>query len=155
MTADCLLSSYNYFLPEELIAQTPVVPRDSSRLLVADSPTTHHHSHFKNLMDWLRPGDLLVLNDTRVIPARLYGNKSTGAPVEVLLLKEEADNVWLSLVKPGKRFKLGTEIIFTPQCDNKESLFLKAKVIDRDDATGGRKLQFCFPSQYSFSEVSC
>ncbi len=153
MTADRLLSSYNYFLPKELIAQTPIVPRDSSRLLVVDSPTTHHHSHFKNLTDWLRPGDLLVLNNTRVIPARLYGNKSTGAPVEVLLLKEEADNIWLSLVKPGKRFKLGTEIIFTPQQDNGENLFLKAKVIDRDATTGGRKLQFYFPSQYNFSEI--
>ncbi|MGB3694590.1 MAG: tRNA preQ1(34) S-adenosylmethionine ribosyltransferase-isomerase QueA [Spirulinaceae cyanobacterium] len=153
MAADRLLSSYNYFLPEELIAQTPAVPRDSSRLLVVESPTTHHHSCFKDLREWLRPGDLLILNNTRVIPARLYGNKSTGAPVEVLLLQEEADNIWLALVKPGKRFKLGTEIIFTPQQENEENLFLKAKVIERDVATGGRKLQFYFPSQYNFTEI--
>lgn len=153
MTADHFLSSYNYFLPQELIAQTPVVPRDSSSLLVIDSPTNHYHSHFKKLGKWLQPGDLLVLNNTRVIPARLYGKKSTGAPVEVLLLQEEEDNVWLALVKPGKRFKEGTEIIFTPQGEKEQDLFLKAKVIDRDTATGGRKLKFYFPPQHSFAEI--
>jgi S-adenosylmethionine:tRNA ribosyltransferase-isomerase len=83
---DRLLSSYDYELPEERIAQTPLSQRDSSRLLVVDSPTHHTHRIFSDLPQLLRPKDLLVLNNTRVIPARLYGRKSTGAPVEVLLL---------------------------------------------------------------------
>ncbi len=108
---------YEYELPTDLIAQNPVVPRDSSRLLVVNSPHTgisipplHHIFH--DLPDLLKPGDLLVMNNTRVIPARLYGYKSTGAQVEVLLLEERQLNCWLALVKPGKRFKLGTKIIF-------------------------------------------
>ncbi|NES21683.1 MAG: tRNA preQ1(34) S-adenosylmethionine ribosyltransferase-isomerase QueA [Symploca sp. SIO3E6] len=110
--ADKLLSSYDYELPPEQIAQTPLSPRDSSRLLVVASTTHHTHQIFRDLPQLLQPGDLLVLNDTRVIPARLYGHKSTGAPVEVLLLEEQEDNCWLALVKPGKRLKPGAEIWF-------------------------------------------
>lgn len=150
---DRLLSSYDYELPSELIAQTPVVPRDSSRLLVVDSPTTHAHSRFCDLSNWLLPGDLLVLNDTRVIPARLYGRKSTGTPVEILLLEEKSPACWLALVKPGKRFKLGTEIHFDPLADRRRDLYLKAKVIDRDEGTGGRILQFYFPENHSFWQI--
>lgn len=152
MTNDQLLSSYDYELPTELIAQTPVVPRDSSRLLVVDSSITHVHSIFRDLPNWLLPGDLLILNNTRVIPARLYGRKSTGAPVEILLIEEQLNNCWLALVKPGKRFKIGTEIIFDfLKEDNKSEDFLpKAKVIDRDEATGGRIVQFYLPSGQSF-----
>ncbi|NER30273.1 MAG: S-adenosylmethionine:tRNA ribosyltransferase-isomerase, partial [Symploca sp. SIO1C4] len=98
-----LLSSYDYELPQELIAQTPLSKRDSSRMLVVDTPTNHTHRLFSDLPQLLEPGDLLVLNDTRVIPARLYGYKSTGAPVEVLLLEEQPNNCWLALVKPGRR----------------------------------------------------
>ncbi len=215
MTNDQLLSNYDYELPPELIAQTPAVPRDSSRLLVVDSPTSHAHSIFHNLPDWLLPGDLLVLNNTRVIPARLYGHKSTGAPVEILLLEEQQNNCWLALVKPGKRLKLGAEILFyspqgmgngvaqlrgdegkgdkgtrrqggqggqvdgetgrrgdgenfsinnaqskiqnypaTEQSQGKSGEFtLKAKVIDRDEATGGRILQFQIPPGKSFWQL--
>ncbi|MEQ8956869.1 MAG: S-adenosylmethionine:tRNA ribosyltransferase-isomerase, partial [Coleofasciculus sp. C2-GNP5-27] len=102
MTNDRLLSSYNYDLPEGRIAQTPISPRDSSRLLVVESPTQHQHRIFRDLPQLLRPGDLLVLNNTRVIPARLYGRKVTGTPVEVLLLEERGQNCWLALVKPGR-----------------------------------------------------
>jgi S-adenosylmethionine:tRNA ribosyltransferase-isomerase len=154
MNQDKLLSSYGYELPSELIAQTPVVPRDSSRLLVVNSLTTHYHSFFYALTDWLLPGDLLVLNNTRVIPARLYGYKATGAPVEILLLEEKKDNCWLALVKPGKRFKLGTEIFFEPINNAKptKSQF-KAQVIERDEATGGRILQFFCPPGQSFWQM--
>ncbi len=152
MLNDQLLSSYDYLLPCELIAQTPVTPRDSSRLLIVDSPITYCHHYFRDLPDWLLPGDLLVLNNTRVIPARLYGRKSTGAPVEILLLEEKAPLCWLALVKPGKRFKLGTEIEFYPfpEAETDEDICLKGRVIERDEATAGRMLQFEVPSGQSF-----
>jgi S-adenosylmethionine:tRNA ribosyltransferase-isomerase len=152
---DLSLSGYDYQLPQESIAQTPAVPRDSSRLLVVDSPDTHHHAIFRDLVDWLEPGDLLVLNDTKVLPARLYGRKSTGAPVEILLLEEKEHNCWLSLVKPGKRFKIGTEIWFEPHEDISptDSFRLKAITIDRDEATAGRLLQFAVPDDRSFLEL--
>ncbi len=144
MTNDRLLSSYNYELPPDLIAQNPVTPRDSSRLLVVDSPATHHHSVFRELTQWLEPGDLLVLNNTKVIPARLFGRKATGAPIEMLLLEERSPNQWLSLVKPGKRFKIGSQLCFYPASGptDDESRLLKAEVIDRDDKTGGRIVSF-------------
>ncbi len=151
MSEDLLLSNYNYQLPSELIAQSPAVPRDSSRLLVVNSQISHIDSTFSNLPDWLLPGDLLILNNTRVIPARLYGYKTTGATVEVLLLEEIRANCWLALVKPGKRFKLGTEIFFGSAAAKKSSL--KAKVLGRDEATGGRFLQFEVPPQESFWEL--
>ena len=155
MSDDRLLSSYNYELPPELIAQTPAIPRDSSRLLVVDSPTTWAHSIFRDLPDWLLAGDLLVLNNTRVIPARLYGRKSTGAPVEILLLEKQNDNCWLALVKPGKRFKLGTEIVFPPipQASKDIDFNLKARVIDKEEATGGRILEFEVPEGKSCEEL--
>jgi S-adenosylmethionine:tRNA ribosyltransferase-isomerase len=152
---DLSLSGYDYQLPLELIAQTPAVPRDSSRLLVVDSPQSHHHAIFHDLVDWLKPGDLLVLNDTKVLPARLYGRKSTGAPVEILLLEEKEHNCWLSLVKPGKRFKIGAEIWFEPHEDvlPADSFQLKAKTIDRDEATAGRLLQFEMPDNKNLLEL--
>jgi S-adenosylmethionine:tRNA ribosyltransferase-isomerase len=139
-TNDQSLSSYDYVLPQERIAQTPITPRDQSRLLVLDSPTSHQHQHFYQLPEWLQQGDLLVMNNTKVIPARLFGRKTTGAPVEVLLLEEKSANTWLALVKPGKRFTLGAEIIFSSPHDLE--LSLKATVVDRDPATGGRLLEF-------------
>lgn len=155
MKEDRFLSSYGYDLPSELIAQSPAVPRDSSRLLVVDSFTSYSHSIFCHLPDWLLPGDLLVLNNTRVIPARLYGRKLTGTPVEILLLEERGNNCWLALVKPGKRFKLGTEIVFAPIEDNpnEPNTELKAKVIERDESTGGRILQFALPPHQSFWQI--
>ncbi|GAB4547364.1 MAG: tRNA preQ1(34) S-adenosylmethionine ribosyltransferase-isomerase QueA [Pleurocapsa sp.] len=151
MNEDFLLSNYDYQLPEKLIAQSPAVPRDSSRLLVVNSLKCHVHSIFRNLTEWLLPGDLLVLNNTRVIPARLYGTKTTGAPVEILLLEERGNNCWLALVKPGKRFKQDAEIIFRPANNQtwQNNFQLKAKVVGRDEATGGRLLQFELPSEKS------
>ncbi len=114
---DCSVAGYDYELPPELIAQNPVFPRDSSQLLVVDSPNTGMETPplnhiFRDLPALLRCGDLLVMNNTKVIPARLYGHKSTGAQIEVLLLEERQDNCWLALVKPGKRFKQGARIVF-------------------------------------------
>ncbi|WP_353930361.1 tRNA preQ1(34) S-adenosylmethionine ribosyltransferase-isomerase QueA [Okeanomitos corallinicola TIOX110] len=153
---DRSLSGYDYELPPELIAQNPAVPRDSSRLLVIDSPNTGEEkpalNHiFRDLLNILKPGDLLVMNNTKVIPARLYGHKSTGAEVEVLLLEERQDNCWLALVKPGKHFKLGTEIIFDG--DKTLGTELVATVIERDEATGGRLLQFDVPENQSLVQV--
>lgn len=142
MNLDRLLSSYDYYLPPELIAQNPVTPRDSSRLLVVKPDSMIDHNIFCNLPDLLLPGDLLVLNDTRVIPARLYGKKSTGAEVEVLLVEEKVNHCWLALVKPGKRFLVGSEIIFSDD--------LKATVMGKDETTGGRFLQFHVPESQSF-----
>ncbi|BAQ63075.1 S-adenosylmethionine:tRNA ribosyltransferase-isomerase [Geminocystis sp. NIES-3708] len=147
MNLDQQLSSYDYFLPPNLIAQNPVSPRDSSRLLVVKSEGKIDHSIFCNLPDFLLPGDLLVLNDTRVIPARLYGKKSTGAQVEVLLVEETTNNCWLALVKPGKRFSIGSEILFG------DSSLLKATVVGKDKSTGGRFLQFQINESQSFWEI--
>ncbi len=103
---------FDYFLPEELIAQTPMEPRDHSRLLIIDRKTGKlAHKHFYDILDYLEPGDLMVMNDSRVIPARLYGVKrSGGAKVEVLLLKRLMENEWEALVRPAKRLKVGTII---------------------------------------------
>lgn len=104
-----------YFeLPEELIAQDPLEDRSSSRLLVLNKNTGKTaHRHFKDIKDYLRAGDCLVINNTKVIPARLMGEKEgTGAVIEVLLLKRMENDVWETLVKPGKKAKIGTKIIF-------------------------------------------
>ena len=110
-----LKKSYFYFdLPEELIAQDPLEDRSSSRLLVLDKETgeTSHHI-FKEVINYLNPGDCLVLNNTKVIPARLIGHKEdTGAAIEVLLLKRKENDIWETLVKPGKKCKPGTKIVF-------------------------------------------
>ena len=107
-------SDFYYDLPEELIAQDPLEDRSSSRLLVLDKKTgeTEHHV-FREIVNYLDPGDCLVINDTKVIPARLIGAKEeTGAKIEVLLLKRGADDVWETLVKPGRKAKPGTRISF-------------------------------------------
>ncbi len=142
---DRLLASYHYELPETSIAQTPVVPRDRSRLLVVESPDGCQHRHFHEISDFLAPGDLLVFNNTRVIPARIYGHKTTGAPVEILLIAEQEHNCWLALVKPGRKLKIGTQIVFPARQAAGEIPQMTATVIARDDATGGRLLQFELP----------
>jgi S-adenosylmethionine:tRNA ribosyltransferase-isomerase len=154
---DCSLSSYDYELPLRLIAQNPAVPRDSSRLLVVNSlknphsiPVSHHI--FRDLPELLQPGDLLVMNNTKVIPARLYGCKSTGAEIEVLLLEERRHNCWLALVKPGKRFKIGSEIIFTAGGEENQQT-LRATVVESDPQTGGRLLQFDLPPAVPLVQV--
>jgi S-adenosylmethionine:tRNA ribosyltransferase-isomerase len=150
---DRLLSSYYYELPEETIAQNAAIPRDSSRLLVVNSQNDCIHTIFQTLPDWLLANDLLILNNTKVIPARIYGKKTTGAPVEILLLEEKEFNCWLCLVKPGKRFTLDAEIIFTANAPLAPVQTLRAKVIARDEATGGRILQFDLPQESSLLEI--
>ena len=164
---DRQLSSYDYELPQERIAQTPLEQRDHSRLLVVDSPTHHTHRIFCDLPQLLHPGDLLVLNNTRVIPARLYGHKLTGAPVEVLLLEERQHQRWLALVKPGRRLKPGAKIVFEPHRQSKQPSDtlpdtdgeipplppFSATVLARDEATSGRLLQFEVPPGESLESL--
>ena len=108
------LHDFYFDLPEELIAQDPLEDRSSSRMLVLDKKTgERQHKIFKDVIDYLNPGDCLVLNNTRVLPARLIGAKEgTGAKIEVLLLKRKQDNVWETLVKPGKKARPGARIVF-------------------------------------------
>lgn len=107
-------SDFYYNLPEELIAQTPVEPRNSSRLMKIDRQTGEIvHSRFYNLCDYLKKGDLLVLNNSRVLPARLYGTKKgTGSNIEFLLLEQKGDKLWEIICRPGKKAKVGAEFIF-------------------------------------------
>lgn len=127
---------FDYHLPEDLIAQTPLKDRASSRLMVLDRKNgTIRHDVFKNIKNYLRKGDCLVLNDTKVLPARLFGIKEeTGAKVEVLLLTQKDGNIWETLVKPAKRIKKGTMISFGEG-------ILKARCLEELEH-GGRLLQF-------------
>ena len=128
------VTDFDYDLPQELIAQTPVEPRDSSRLLVMDKKTGElEHRHFFNLPEYLKPGDLLVFNDTRVIPARLHGFKTTGAHVEVFLLTRKNATDWEVLVKPGKKLQKGARIKFSDE--------LSCEILDTTDF-GGRIARF-------------
>ena len=108
------LHDFYFDLPEELIAQDPLEDRSGSRMLILDKKTgERQHKIFKDVIDYLNPGDCLVLNNTRVLPARLIGAKEgTGAKIEVLLLKRKQDNVWETLVKPGKKARPGARIVF-------------------------------------------
>ena len=112
---------FDFYLPEELIAQTPLDKRDSSKMLVLDKNTGKiTHSHFNNIIDYLDENDVLVLNDTKVIPARLYGTKiDTGAVIEVLMLKDLGNNTWECLTKPAKRIKIGTIVKFSDKLSAK------------------------------------
>ena len=121
------LSDFDYELPIELIAQTPIKTRDQSRLMVLDKKTGEYtHKHFYDIINELHKGDVLVLNDTKVIPARLIGTKEeTGAVIELLLLKDLGNNIWECLSRPAKRLKVGTTIIFSDK--------LKAEVVAKKD----------------------
>ncbi len=106
-------SDFWYDLPEELIAQTPLAQRDTSRLLALDRETgAISHRHFYDILDYLRPGDCLVMNDSRVLPARLLGRRPTGGVVEVLLLRDLGDKKWECLCKPGRKMQIGSTVIF-------------------------------------------
>ena len=106
-------SDFWYDLPEELIAQTPLEKRDTSRLLTLDKTTGQiTHKHFYDIIDYLQPGDCLVMNDSRVLPARLLGHRPTGGAAELLLLKELGDNQWECLAKPGRKLLEGQEVVF-------------------------------------------
>ncbi|MEO1146396.1 MAG: tRNA preQ1(34) S-adenosylmethionine ribosyltransferase-isomerase QueA [Cyanobacteria bacterium J06638_22] len=144
---DLNLAAYNYHLPPERIAQNPVTPRDSSRLLVIPSTSQHLHHRFHELPHLLKPGDLLVLNNTRVLSARLYGRKVGGGKVELLLLEERERDCWLSLVRPGRRLKPGARIHFfgdraPSNEEHEEPPKLAATVLAVDPATSGRIIQF-------------
>ncbi|MCI8373129.1 MAG: tRNA preQ1(34) S-adenosylmethionine ribosyltransferase-isomerase QueA [Lachnospiraceae bacterium] len=130
------VKDFNYELPQELIAQDPLLHRDQSRLLLLDKVTgAYEHRHFRDLLDYLRKGDCLVLNDTKVIPARLIGEREgTGGKIEVLLLKRKEADIWETLVKPGKKMKPGTRVSFG------EGL-LKAEVMDIVEE-GNRLIRF-------------
>ena len=104
---------FYYDLPEELIAQTPLEKRDTSRLMVLDKKSGEvSHKHFYDIIDYLNPGDCLVMNDSRVLPARLLGHRPTGGAVEVLLLRDLGDKKWECLCKPGRKMQVGNEVIF-------------------------------------------
>ena len=129
-------SDFAYDLPEELIAQDPLSDRASSRLMILDKQTGEiTHRIFRDITEYLKPGDCLVLNDTKVIPARLIGEREeTGGKVEVLLLKRGEDNVWETLVKPGKKAKPGTRLVFGGG-------LLRAEVVDIVEE-GNRLIRF-------------
>ncbi|GAA0295052.1 S-adenosylmethionine:tRNA ribosyltransferase-isomerase [Gracilibacillus halotolerans] len=132
------INEFDFDLPEELIAQTPLADRISSRLMVLDYQRKElSHHYFRDITDYLKPGDCLVLNDTKVLPARLYGIKEdTGAKVEVLLLTQQEDDEWEVLVKPAKKVKIGTILQFG---DGK----LRAECLAISEH-GGRKLRFTY-----------
>ena len=124
-----LVTDFDYDLPQELIAQHPMEPRDHSRLLVVDKKTGEiEHRHFYDLVNYLKPGDVLVFNDTRVIPARLHGTKDTGAHVEVFLLTRRDATDWEVLVRPGKKLQVGAKINFSDE--------LSCEVIEHTDFVG-------------------
>ena len=111
-----LLSDFDYDLPEELIAQTPVEPRNASRLMVLDPlKKTIEHRHFYDLKEYIEPGDTLIFNDTRVMPARLIGHRKSGGKVEVFLLTRKTGDMWETLVKPGKKAPVGEIITFSDE----------------------------------------
>ena len=129
------VSDFNYDLPEELIAQHPSNKRDESRLMVLDKDTHEiEHKVFKDIIDYLKPGDCLVRNNTKVIPARLYGKKETGANVEFLLLNRISGDVWETIVRPGNKLHVGAKVIFGDG-------LLKAEILDTLEG-GTRKVQF-------------
>ena len=133
-----LLSTKSYFynLPEELIAQLPAEPRDTARLLVCHKDNGEfEHKRFYDIVDYFKPGDVLVVNNTKVLPARLYGKKETGADIEVLLLKRLDLNNWECLAKPGKRLKQGTKIIFSSDL---------VGIVKEDTDFGGKIISFEF-----------
>ena len=128
-------SDFYYDLPEELIAQTPLQQRDTSRLLHLDRVSgAIEHRHFYDILDYLKPGDCLVMNDSRVLPARLLGHRPTGGAVEVLLLRDLGGKKWECLCKPGRKMHRGNEVIF----GNGE---LTATVVEVQE-TGNRVVEF-------------
>ncbi len=140
------VEDFNYELPEELIAQTPIEKRDMSRLMVVDrkNETIESDKVFSEVIDYLEAGDCLVINNTRVIPARLYGKKETGANVEFLLLKQLEGDIWESIVRPGSKLKPGTKVYFG------EHKLLEAEILDVMSG-GTRKVKFSY--QGIFNEI--
>lgn len=138
------VSEFNYDLPEELIAQVPIKNRDESRLMIVNrEKRTIEHKTFKDIIDYLEPGDCLVRNNTKVIPARLYGKKETGANVEFLLLNNIEGDIWESIVRPGNKLHVGTKVIFGDG-------LLEAEILDIMPG-GTRKVKFNY--QGIFNEI--
>ncbi len=137
---DLTTHDFNYDLPEELIAQTPIERRDASRLLVLDRKTdTLSHRHFYDILDYIRPEDILVVNSSRVIPARLLGENANGSPIELLLLRMRGNNLFETLVRPGKRARVGARFLFGG--------ILSAEITEvlQD---GNRLVRFDYPASY-------
>ena len=131
------VKDFYYELPEELIAQVPIQKRDESRLMVLNrEDKTIEHKVFKDILDYLKPGDCLVRNNTKVLPARIYGKKETGANVEFLLLNNIEGDVWESIVRPGNKLHIGTKVIFGDG-------LLVAEIIDTMEG-GTRKVKFTY-----------
>ena len=131
------VTDFDYDLPKELIAQTPIEKRDESKLMVLNrSKETIEHKKFKNIVEYLKPGDVLVRNNTKVIPARLYGRKETGAHVEFLLLNNIEGDIWECIVRPGNKLHVGARVIFGDG-------LLKAEVLETMEG-GTRKVKFSY-----------
>ena len=131
------VTEFDYDLPEELIAQVPIKKRDESRLMVLDRKNkTIEHKKFKDIIEYLEPGDVLVRNNTKVIPARLYGNKETGAKVEFLLLNNIEGDIWECIVRPGNKLHIGAKVIFGDG-------LLKSEILDTMEG-GTRKVKFSY-----------
>ena len=131
------LEEFDYELPEELIAQIPIEKRDESRLMILDREKRKiEHKTFKNIIEYLEPGDCIVRNNTKVIPARLYGKKDTGANVEFVLLKQLDGDIWESIVRPGNKLKIGAKVNFGDG-------LLEAEILDVLDG-GTRKVKFTY-----------
>lgn len=136
---------FYYDLPENLIAQTPIEPRDHSRLMVLDKKTgATEHRHFYDITEYLHPGDALIINDSKVLPARIFGVKDTGALIELLLLKNVGDDYWECLVKPGKKARIGTTLKISDEltCEVTEIL-----------EDGVRKVRFFYPKEKTIFEI--
>ncbi|WP_248927371.1 tRNA preQ1(34) S-adenosylmethionine ribosyltransferase-isomerase QueA [Paenibacillus hamazuiensis] len=137
---------FDFELPEELIAQTPLADRTASRLLTLNKETGEvRHGHFEDLLNYVKAGDVLVLNDTRVIPARLFGVKrDTGAKAELLLLKQLGDDRWETLARPAKRLKAGTVIDFGPETADGQLMGepMLSAVVEEENDMGGRIVRF-------------
>ena len=144
MQRELLKKTYFYDLPQKLIAQTPIEPRDHSRLLCFNRKTSKiYHKHFYDILDMLKKGDVLVLNNTKVLPARLYGYKTTGAKIEVLLHKRIDLKNWEVITKPAKRLSVGTEIVFNQN--------IKCTVTEKGDF-GSCKVCFAYDDKKTFEE---
>ena len=149
------VSDFNYDLPKELIAQVPIKNRDESRLMVLDKKAqTIEHKIFRDILDYLQPGDCLVRNNTKVIPARLYGKKKeTGANVEFLLLKRIEGDIWEVMVRPGKKLMPGAKVVFGKnlfESSHQPEILLEAEILEKLEG-GNRKVQFFY--QGIFNEI--
>lgn len=135
------VSDFDYFLPEELIAQEPIEPRDSSRLLILHKNSgLVQHDRFYNIGQLLRPNDVLVINDTKVLPARLFAQKPTGATIELLLLRQLGLKTWQTLIRPGRKAPVGSRLYFADSN-------LRAKVIDTAEE-GTRIIEFAYEGDF-------